>query len=96
MDNFGCLNSTCVISVLLRIYEKNIIVYVRLQMSLLRSHIQVSALLAGPPLPPLSVRTLWMTLFINFEIFSDSPKLIWTPNRSATTTPHQHHPSPVY
>ena len=72
MDNFGCLNSTCVISVLLRIYEKNIIVYVRLQMSLLRSHIQVSAPLAGPPLPPLSVRTLWMILFINFEIFSDS------------------------
>ena len=72
MDNFGCLNSTCVISVLLRIYEKNIIVYVRLQMSPLRSLIQVSAPLAGPPLPPLSVCTLWMTLFINFEIFSDS------------------------
>ena len=80
MDNFGCLKSTCVISILLRICEKKIIAYVRLQMSLLLSPIRVSALLAGPPLPPPSVRTLWMTLFINFEIFFDSPKLTGTPN----------------
>ena len=50
---------------------------------------RVSTLLAGAPLPPLSVRTLWMTLFINFEIFSDSPKLIGTPN-----PPLQPRPSP--
>ena len=96
MNNFGYLNSTCVISIFLRICEKKIIAYVRLQMSPLRSRIRDGTLLAGPPLPPLSVRTLWMTLFINFEIFSDSPKLIGTPNPPATTTPHQHHPSPVY
>ena len=96
MDNFGCLKSTCVISILLRICEKKIIAYVRLQMSLLRSPIRVSTLLAGPPLPPPSVRTLWMTLFINFEIFFDSPKLTGTPNLPATSTPHPHHPSSVY
>ena len=58
--------------------------------------IPVSTLLAGPPIPPLSVTTLWMTLFISFEIFSDSPKFIGTPNPPATTNPHHHHPSPVY
>ena len=95
MDNFGCLNSTCVISVLLRIYEKNYSVRT-LTDEPHPSPIRVSTLLAGAPLPPLSVRTLWMIMFINFEIFSDSPKLIGTPNPPATTTPHHHHPSPVY
>ena len=36
-------------------------VYVRLQVNLPPPPIPESALLAGPPLPPLKVRTLWMT-----------------------------------
>ena len=75
---------------------KKIIGYVRLQMTLLRSPIRASTLLAGPPLSALRVRTLWMTLFINFEIFYDSLNLIGTPNPPAATTPHQHHASPAY
>ena len=87
MDHFGCLNSTCVISILLRIYGKNYSVRTSTDEPP-PSSIPVSTLLAGPPLPPLSVRTLWMTLFISFEIFSDSPKLIGTTNSHATTNPH--------
>ena len=74
MDNFAYLNNSLSLFYFYFVtnLRKKIMVDVHLQLNLPPHPIRASALLAGPSLPPPSVRTLWITPFMGKLYLTDS------------------------